>query len=152
MLAVDATGGSFAEALSAAYDAAGGEASAPPTPDAFLTRGEPNPDRMGLHVSGTGHTALKVVTSPRNRSLPAAPLIEAASEVFDLCVVACGDTGSAYAEDWLLAADRVVACSATDPDDALAARASPRSCATRTGRSSPSRGWALRWALRQAGR
>ena len=94
---------------------------APPPPDAFLTRGEPDPDRMGLHVSKTGLAALKVVTSPRNPSLPAAPLIEAAGEVFDLCVVACGDTGSAYAEDWLLAADRVVACSATDPDDALEA-------------------------------
>ncbi|MDP9474270.1 MAG: ATP-binding protein [Actinomycetota bacterium] len=119
VLAVDATGGSFAEALSAAYGAAG--AGAPPPPDAFLTRGEPDLERMGLHIANTGHTALKVVTSPRNRSLPAAPLQEAASEVFDLCVVACGDTQSSYAEDWLLAADEVVACSASDPEDALAA-------------------------------
>jgi hypothetical protein len=133
VLAVDASGGSFTEALSAAFGAAGDpgggiagsvagtESGAPPPPDAFLTRADTDPDRMGLHVAATRHAALKVVTSPRDPSLPAAPLIEAAGEVFDLCVVACGDTGSAYAEDWLLAADRVVACSATDPDDALEA-------------------------------
>ena len=36
-------------------------------------------------------------------------------------MVACGEAGSPYAEDWLLAADRVVACSAVGPDDALEA-------------------------------
>lgn len=60
-----------------------------------------------------------MVHAPGNDSLPAVMLQKAAGEAFDLCVVACGDAESRYAEDWLLAADTVVACSATGPDDAL---------------------------------
>jgi len=114
VLAVDACGGALAEKLSTTN---GEDATIPP--DAFLRRGEADPERLGDHVASTRLSALKVVGSPRNGSLPASPLQEAASEVFDLCVVACGDTQSAYAEDWLLEADEVVACSSEGACKAL---------------------------------
>jgi conjugal transfer ATP-binding protein TraC len=116
VLAVDACGGALAERLSAAD----GE-DAPSPPDAFLRRGSADPEGLGEHVAKTGLSALRVVGAPRNGSLPASPLQEAAGEVFDLCVVACGDTQSAYAEDWLLAADEVVACSSEGAREALEA-------------------------------
>jgi hypothetical protein len=48
-------------------------------------------------------------------------LVEAAGEVFDLCVVACKEAESPYAEDWLQAADEVVACSKENAGRALEA-------------------------------
>ncbi|MGH3086016.1 MAG: hypothetical protein ACRDSJ_01705, partial [Rubrobacteraceae bacterium] len=66
-----------------------------------------------------------VIESPRNRSLAARPLREAAGEVFTVCVVACATDASggadAYAEDWLEAADAVVGCSSADTRSALEA-------------------------------
>ena len=91
------------------------------SPDPFLRRATADPDALGEHIKRTRFSALRVVHAPSNDSLPAVMLQEAAGEAFDLCVVACGDAESRYAEDWLLAADRVVACSSTGPDDALVA-------------------------------
>lgn len=78
-----------------------------------------DPERLGEHIARSRFSTLRVIRAPKNTSLPAFALQEAAGEVFELCVVACGDAESAYAEDWLLAADRVVACSSDGPEDAL---------------------------------
>ena len=88
-------------------------------PDAFLRRATADPDALGEHIKRTRFSALRVVHAPSNESLPASMLQEAAGETFDLCVVACGAAESRYAEDWLLAADKVVACSSSGPEDAL---------------------------------
>ena len=127
VLAVDACGGSLAELLSTNPARTGGEAEssagnpAGDAPDTFLRRATADPDALGAHVKRTRFSALRVVHAPTNDSLPAVMLQEAAGEAFDLCVVACGDAESRYAEDWLLAADKVVACSSTDTDAALVA-------------------------------
>lgn len=117
VLAVDACGGALAERLSTDD---GSEAGVRP-PDDFLRRGSADPDGLGGHVAGSTLSALKVVAAPRDESLPAFALQETAREVFDLCVVACGDVHSAYAEDWLLAADEVVGCSSEGAQKALEA-------------------------------
>jgi len=117
VLAVDACGGALAERLSTDD---GSEAGVCP-PDDFLRRGAADPAALGGHVAGSTLSALKVVAAPRDGALSAFALQEAAREVFDLCVVACGDAPSAYAEDWLLAADEVVACSSEGAQKALEA-------------------------------
>ncbi len=120
VLAIDACGGSLAELLSTNPARAGSlKSAAGDPPDAFLRRATADPDALGEHVKRTRFSALRVVHAPSNDSLPAAMLQEAAGEAFDLCLVACGDAEGRYAEDWLLAADKVVACSSTGPDDAL---------------------------------
>ncbi|MGF1472814.1 MAG: hypothetical protein ACFB50_13880, partial [Rubrobacteraceae bacterium] len=121
VLAVDACGGSLAELLSTNPARTGSEAEsvAGNAPDSFLRRATADPDALGEHIKRTRFSALRVVHAPTNDSLPAVMLQEAAGEAFDLCVVACGDAEGRYAEDWLLAADKVVACSSNGPDDAL---------------------------------
>ncbi|MGB3634850.1 MAG: hypothetical protein WA982_12470, partial [Rubrobacteraceae bacterium] len=127
VLAVDACGGSLAELLSTNPARTGSEAEssagnpAGDAPDAFLRRATADPDALGEHIKRTRFSALRVVHAPTDDSLPAVMLQEAAGEAFDLCVVACGDAEGRYAEDWLLAADKVVACSSNGPDDALVA-------------------------------
>jgi len=111
VLAVDACGGALSGKLSSA--------ATPIPPDPFLRRGSPDPEGLGEHAARTSLSALRVVYPPENGSLPASPLHEAAGEIFDLCVVACGGTESAYAEDWLQAADEVVACSCEGAEEAL---------------------------------
>jgi len=106
VLAVDACGGALFEELSSARGQ-----NTPAPPDSFLRLGFPDPETLGDHVARTGLSALKAVGPPRNPALPASPLHEAAGGVFDLCIVACGESTSPYAEDWLLVADKVVACS-----------------------------------------
>lgn len=122
VLAIDACGGALAEKLCVVgADAGAGEedTSGATPPDAFLTRTDADPERLGEHIARSRFSTLRVIRAPKNTSLPAFALQEAAGEVFELCVVACGDAESAYAEDWLLAADRVVACSSDGPEDAL---------------------------------
>src|SRR5215207_562731 len=124
VLAVDACGGELGEALSVA-DAFAADAFAgddgPTPPDAFLERGSADPEGLGAHIAKSSLCALRVIQAPRNLSLHADPLQEAAREIFDLCVVACGDADSPYAEDWLQAADEVVGCSVEDSHTALEA-------------------------------
>lgn len=126
ILAVDACGGALAASL-CSDGAAGGDGTSGASehgasaPDAFLKRAESDPERLGDHIARSRFSALRVIQAPKNASLPAYALQEAAGEVFDICVVACGAADTAYAEDWLLAADRVVACSSGGPDDALQA-------------------------------
>jgi len=111
VLAVDACGGELSEKLSSATN--------PSPPDPFLKRGSSDPEGLGEHAARTALSALRVVHPPKNGSLPASPLHEAAGEIFDLCVVACGESTSSYAEDWLQAADEVVACSSEGAEAAL---------------------------------
>ena len=117
VLAVDACGGSLTRELSTDD---GSEHGASP-PDNFLRRANADPEGLGDHISRSPLSALKVIHAPRNASLPASMLHEAAREVFDLCVVACGEADTAYAEDWLQAADEVVACSRESARKALEA-------------------------------
>jgi len=113
VLAIDACGGDLERALDAPEDGA-------LPPDDFLRRGSADPEGLAGHVAGSPLPSLKLVRTPEDPSLPAFSLYEAAREAFDVCVVACsGD--SAYAEDWLLAADEVVGCSAEGAEGALAA-------------------------------
>jgi hypothetical protein len=114
VLAVDACGGDLERALDAPEDGA-------LPPDDFLRRGSADPEGLAGHVAGGPLPSLKLVGPPEDPSLPAFSLQEAAREAFDVCVVACGDGGSAYAEDWLLAADEVVGCSAEGSQKALEA-------------------------------
>jgi hypothetical protein len=114
VLAVDACGGALAEKLGADEDAAA-------APDPFLVRTNPDSDGLGGHIAPTSLSALKVVPAPENAHLPALALRQAAREVFDVCVVACGDGSTPYAEDWLAEADEVVGCSQGGGDAALAA-------------------------------
>ena len=114
VLAVDACGGDLERALDAPEDGA-------LPPDAFLRRGSSDPEGLGGHVSGGPLPSLKLVGPPEDPSLPAFSLQEAAREAFDVCIVACGDGDSAYAEDWLLAADEVVGCSTEGAQEALEA-------------------------------
>lgn len=113
VLAVDACGGTLETVL-------GFPESRALPPDAFLKRGSADPEGLAGHVSGGPLPSLKLVGNPEDASLPASPLQEAAREAFDLCVVACSEE-NAYAEDWLLAADEVVGCSAVGAEDALRA-------------------------------
>jgi len=70
-----------------------------------------DPDRLAPHIASVdGLEALKVGAPPADAHLPAFALIEAAKEVFDVCVVACAPESS-YASDWLHEAERVVGCS-----------------------------------------
>ena len=117
VLAVDACGGALSGQLCASDD--GGDGPSPP--DDFLRRATADPERMGEHIARSRLSALKVALCPVDCSLPAYALIEAAGEVFDLCVVACKDAESPYAEDWLQAADEVVACSKENAGRALEA-------------------------------
>jgi len=119
VLAVDACGGELAEALCVADAFADDDGPTPP--DAFLERGTADPEGLGAHIARSSLSALRVIQAPRNPSLRAAPLQEAGREIFDLCVVACGDADSPYAEDWLHAADEVVGCSVEDARKALEA-------------------------------
>lgn len=120
ILAVDAGDGTLAKALALPTNGDGAE-DGPQPPDDFLARASTDPEGLGDHIAPSQLPALKVVTAPRNVSLPAFALQEAAREVFDLCVVACGDAETAYSEDWLLAADEVVGCSAEGAGKALEA-------------------------------
>lgn len=120
VLAVDACGGTLAKKL-CGNEAAAEEADHSKAPDPFLRRGSADVDELGEHVLKTHLSALRVVTAPKNPSLPAYALQEAAREIFDLCVVACGDAESAYAEDWLQEAETVIACSAEGVPEALEA-------------------------------
>ncbi len=124
VLAVDACGGELAGVLSIAdafADALVAAGDGPTPPDVFLERGSADPEGLGAHIAKSHLSALRVIGPPRNRSLRAAPLQEAAHEIFDLCVVATGDADSPYAEDWLQAADEVVGCSVEDAHTALRA-------------------------------
>ncbi len=114
VLAVDACGGDLEASL-----ASGADEKLPP--DAFIRRGNPDPDGLGRHVAKSSHSALKVVRAPENAHLSAYVLQDAAREVFDVCVVACRQDGSRYAEDWLMEADGVVGCSKEGGDAALEA-------------------------------
>ena len=128
VLAVDAADGALSRKLSAG-GAAGSDAGngnqggdhAGGSLDAFLRRGAADLDALGEHVLKTHLSALRVVRAPANGFLPAYTLQESSREVFDLCVVACGETETAYAEDWLQEAGVVVACSADGMEGALQA-------------------------------
>ena len=73
-----------------------------------------DPDRVAPHVASVdGLEALKVVAPPADADLPAFALVEAAREIFDVCLVACAPESS-YASDWLHEAERVVGCSRND--------------------------------------
>jgi hypothetical protein len=115
VLAVDACGGALAETL------AGADEDAASPPDPFLARRNPDPEGLEGHAAPTPLAALRVVPAPEDPRLPALPLQQAAREAFDVCVVACGDDGSPYAEDWLAEADEVVGCSGAGGDGALRA-------------------------------
>lgn len=110
VLAVDAAGGEL-------FGEVTGDGAAAP-PDAYLAVGHADLEDLAPHVAGSPRSAaLKAVAPPEDPELSAYPLIEAAREVFDVCIVAC--SGGPYADDWLLEADRVVACSDRGGDDAL---------------------------------
>jgi hypothetical protein len=114
VLAVDACGGALEGSLGVTKDGV-------LPPDIFLRRGSADPEGLAGHVAGFPLPSLKLVRTPEDSSLPAFSLQEAAREAFDVCVVACGDGDSAYAEDWLLAADEVVGCSSEGAKEALEA-------------------------------
>jgi len=105
VLAVDAAGGDLFERLSNEEAV---------TPDPYLKKGEADLERLAPHVApATGHEAMMAVAPPADEDLPAFALIEAAKEIFDVCVVTCALEGS-YASDWLHEAETVVGCSEND--------------------------------------
>jgi hypothetical protein len=134
VLAVDACGGDLERALDAPEDGA-------LPPDDFLRRGSADPEGLAGHVSGGPLPSLKLVGPPEDPSLPAFSLQEAAREAFDVCVVACGEGGFAYAEDWLLAADEVVGCSVEGSEKALQAALSAEERRGRNGTMLAVTGW-----------
>lgn len=82
------------------------------TPDLYLDEGETDLEHLGSYIASVpGQGALKAVAPPADTDLQAHALIEAANEVFDVCVVACDSLHSSYACDWLYEAEWVVACS-----------------------------------------
>ena len=122
VLAIDACGGELAERLCGSKNPQNGRAGVSgDAPDDFLRSAEPDPVALGDYAARTRFAALRVVAAPDNAALPAYALLEAAGEAFDICLVATGDAEGRYAEDWLLGADRVVACSALGADAALEA-------------------------------
>lgn len=116
VLAVDATtpGGALSRQLGVEDGA---------IPDRYLAIGEADPDSLGPYISPVSaeSPALLAALSPEMDSLPARPLREAASQIFDIIVVACGSQSSAYSSEWLLHADRVVGCSKDKARSALEA-------------------------------
>ncbi len=114
VLAVDATtpGGALTSEL--------GLESAEP-PDSYLALGHTDVEALGSYVypARAESPALMAVASPEMDSLSAAPIRDAATRVFDVVVVACGASASAYSAEWLSAADRVVGCSADKAHSAL---------------------------------
>lgn len=95
----------------------------PQPPDRFLAAGRADTEDLGLYVGRVFEEspALMAVGSPEMDVLSATALMEAATEVFDVVIVACGAVGSVYSGEWLEAADRVVGCSPASGGSALEA-------------------------------
>lgn len=119
VLAVDACGGALSESLGVPQDAE--ERRSDSHLDEFLSRNRVDAEALGEHLKRSAAPSVWCAEPPQDSSLPSFALKETASEIFDVCIVACPgpDQGNFYAEDWLLGADAVVGCSSSDEDGAL---------------------------------